>query len=182
MKKILGIIILVFLATACFSQNNKVAIKHHEKCVDDFCLSNTEDQLMTIEDADKYIRNGHFTLLNREKSCYLRMTHYPGDPKYKMSLFEIGYISNEDISVFYEYNGPLLTDNRTSLGDTEETVIELQGVPHQISVIDNYKVYRYMEDESTSEFVKENNEYAYFIEYWFINGKLAKLVFGFDYP
>ncbi|KWW24050.1 MAG: hypothetical protein F082_2016 [bacterium F082] len=182
MKKILNSFILACIASSCVSQNSSFLIKHYEKCVDVFCLSNVETLLMDMEDVDEYIHDGSFTLINSKENIYLCMTHYPGDPEYKMSLFEIGYISTIDTLLAYEYDGSFITDNQTALGDTEEKVIKLQGLPHKVSTIDNYKVYHFMVDESNSIFVQENNEYAYIIEYWFIDGKLAKLIFGFDYP
>lgn len=137
---------------------------------------------MNMEDIDNYFHDGSLTLVNGKRSIYFRMTHYPGDPKYKMSLFEVGYISAIDTLLSYEYNGSFITNNYTALGDTEERIIKLQGLPHKTETINNYKVYHYMVDESYSGFVQENNEYAYIIEYWFLEGKLVKLIFGFDYP
>lgn len=174
----------MFLILSCVSQNNRFEIKRYETCVDDFCLSNNENLLKNFKDFDKYFYNhdGCINLINRDKFIYFRMTHYPGDYKYKMSLFEIGYISNVDTTGFYEYDGLFLTNNHTALGDTEKKIIGLQGLPHKISTIDNFKIYHYRVDESNSMYVKDNNEYAYIIEYWFVNGKLVKLIFGFEYP
>jgi len=182
MKKLISAIIIMFLISSCISQNNRIEIRNYEKCVDYFCLSNIENCLMNLEDVDKYIYDGSLTFFNCEKKIYFRMTHYPGDPKYKMSLFEIGYISTLDTMVFYEYDGLFVTNNHTALGDTVKKIVESHGYPHQISTIKNYKVYQYRVDNSNSKFVQENNEYAYIMEYWFKNGKLVKLIFGFEYP
>lgn len=182
MKKKLCFLVLASLISSCASQNSNFLINHYEKCVDDFCLSNNDDFLTNMKDVDDYIHDGVFILINRKENTYFKMTRYPGDPKYKMSLFEIGYIPTTDTLFAYEYEGSFITDNRTSLGDTEEKIIELQGVPHDVSVVDDYTVYHYKANESNSSYVQENNECAYIIDYWFVDRKLAKLIFGFDYP
>ena len=178
----INITILVLLMLSCVSHNNKIAIKHHEKCIDDFCLLDSEKIIVNIKNIDRYIYKDGIYLINRERGEYFRMNHYPGDPKYKMSVFEIGYLSDEEVPAFIESDGLFTTDNGTALGNTEENILRLQGEPNHILAIDGCKVYQYKEDVSNSKFVQKNNESAYFIEYWFIDDKLVKLVFGFEYP
>ena len=163
-------------------RNEEVGIMNYEKCIDNFCLLSNENPLTNKEDFDKYYHEDCLIFINKEKSMYLRMTHYPGDSKYNMSLFEVGYISTIDTSVSCEYDGSFITNNNTELGEAEENIIELQGNPLRILFIGNCKVYYYKVEESSSKFVEENGECAYIIEYWFADGKLVKLIFGFEYP
>lgn len=175
-------IVCVFWTASCCSQNIPSNITKYEKCVGSFCLLDLDGLYANIPDAENYFVNGHIVLVNRGKQQYLRMTHYPGNPAGVMSLFEIGYLFDLDSCLYYDYDGAFLTNNNVPLGELEDNIVEMQGNPTWIEEKDGYRIYCYWEDESNSEYVRENNEYAYFIEYWIKDKRLVKLKFGFEYP
>ncbi|MBP9990031.1 MAG: hypothetical protein KBT45_01195 [Bacteroidales bacterium] len=180
MKKFLSNFLLAIIISSCFSQNSNLIIRHYEKCVDSFCLLDSEGA--NIPDAENYFINGHIVLVDKGRQQYLRMTHYPGDPMGVMSVFEIGYLFDLDSCLYYDYDGAFLTNNNVSLGELVDNIVEKQGNPTWIEEKDGCRIYCYWEDESNSEYVRENNEYAYFIKYWIKDRKLVKLKFGFEYP
>ena len=36
--------------------------------------------------------------------------------------------------------------------------------------------------EEMEQILQKYNEYIYFIEYWFMDNKLSRMIFGFEYP
>lgn len=181
-NRILSIIVFVFWISSCCSQNILSDITKYEKCVDRFCLLDSDGLYRNIPDTESY---SNIVLVNKEKQQYLRMTHYPGDPMGVMSVFEIGYLSDLDSCLSYDpydYNGAFLTNNNVALGELADNIMKVQGKPTRIEEKDGCRIYCYWVDESNSEYVRENNEYAYFIEYWIKDRRLVKLKFGFVYP
>lgn len=181
-KRIVSTIVFVFWMVSCSSQHSLSNKIQYEKCVDAFCLLDPEGFNAKIPDAEDYFVEGQIVLVDKGRQQYLRMTRYPGDPMGVMSVFEIGYLSDLDSCLYHDYDGAFLTNNHVSLGALEDDIEKLQGSPSWIEEKDGCKIYYYWEDESSSDFVRENNEYAYFIEYWMKDGMLAKLQFGFEYP
>ena len=185
-NRIVSIIVCVFWMVSCYSQNIlSGGITKYEKCVDLFCLLDSDGLYTNIPDAENYFVNSNIVLANRERRQYLRMTHYPGDPMGVMSVFEIGYLSDLDSCLSYEsydYDGAFLTNNNVSLGELVDNIVKVQGKPARIEEKDGCKIYCYWVDETNSEYVRENNECAYFIDYWIKDRRLVKLRFGFEYP
>lgn len=182
-NRIVSIIVCVFWMVSCYSQNIlSGGITKYEKCVDLFCLLDSDGLYTNIPDAENYIVNSYIVLANMEKRQYLRMPHYPGNPIGVMSLFEIGYLFDLDSCLSYDYDGAFLTNNNVALGELADNIIKVQGKPTRIEEKDGCRIYCYWVDESNSEYVRENNEYAYFVEYWIKDRRLVKLKFGFVYP
>lgn len=158
----------------------------YECCVDIFCLLDTS---YIKENKDiKYQYNANedveMVLINKSDSSYLMMTHYSGNNIGKMSLFEVGYLidMNETITSYNETSTILSTNNNTTLGVSIDSIIALQGLPYYISMQNKYTIFHYIEDDPESIILQKYNEYIYFIEYWFVDNKLSRMIFGFEYP
>lgn len=184
MKIIIATLILMICSVAGIAQS--INIKY-EYCIDIFCLLDTSYIIKTNDVKFQHNTNKDIevVLINKIDSSYLIMTHYPGDDIGKMSLFEVGYLINMDKSILSSYNetsSTLLTNNNTTLGMPMDNIITLQGMPDSISMQNNYTIFHYIEDDPESIILKKYNEYIYFIEYWFIDNKLSRMIFGFEYP
>ena len=184
MKIIIARLILMIYPLTNMAQS--INIKY-EYCIDLFCLLDTSYIMKTNGINHQYNSNKdiEIVLINKIDSSYLIMTHYPGDDIGKMSLFEVGYLINMDktiVSSYNETNSTLSTNNNTALGVPMDNIIALQELPDSISVQNNYTVFHYIEDDPESIILQKYNEYIYFIEYWFMDNKLSRMIFGFEYP
>ena len=177
MKKYWLALLCACAALTCAAQGTSV-IPHHETCLSDFCLEDRdflaalidEDQILAELENDDYV-----PIVNKEHTMRLTLEHLPGDELYTMRIFTLEYIADSNVDGIIEYGGTWETNNHTALGDSEERILELQGPPQEVRHEGPYTI-RYYEELHMPE------DLDYFILYWFLDGKLAKLECGFPYP
>ncbi|WP_143147352.1 hypothetical protein [Chishuiella changwenlii] len=92
--------------------------------------------------------------------------------------FKIEYLNNEKFYNYLQYDN-FITESGIKLGLSKKDLIKIKGNNYK----ENNNVIKYIiSDYESSPFLQKYNLPAYFSEYTFINGKLIKIYFGFEYP
>lgn len=122
---------------------------------------------------------------NIDKTEVLTLVFHPGDVRGSFSEFRIKNISKLPIDCIKPYNpiSNFVTEKGIHLGIPQEKLINILGPNFTKNKKGNIITIRYkIDDFSRSSFLKKYNLPMYYGDYHFIDGKLVKFEFGFEYP
>lgn len=118
---------------------------------------------------------------------YLKAFTYEGSLKNEFSLFEIGYLNNENLFLKGQINDTnypsFRTESGLSLGMDFESVLSVKGNEYDLQKRekDSLVIYKIDADDIFG-FCKKYNMPSYSLCLTIKNSKVNKIVYGFDYP
>ncbi len=136
-------------------------------------------EISSIEAIDLVRGFPYIGFLNRDENEYLVVYQYYGGTKNAFSCFEIGYADSSEGNFINTHYKNFYTESGISLGMAIENLIEIKGNTYQ-RVAD--KIIYKLNDFAHSEFLIKHNIPIYFMECSIKDGRLVKIVYGFEYP
>ena len=125
----------------------------------------------------------HENFCSKDKKQTLTLFFHYGGAKNEFSEFQVKKYSTSDSATTLAAN-TFVTNSRIALGISKEKVVSIFG--NCFKTIKNEKaieIIRYhIDDYGNSCFLKRYNYPSYYAEYEFLNDKLIRFRFGFEYP
>ncbi len=116
---------------------------------------------------------------NKDANEYLLLYQYEGGVKDAFSCFEIGNIESIKEELTITSHRKFETESGLMLGMSMNDLIRIKGKSYKKN--ENKIIYR-ITDYSNSNFLKNYNVPAYFLECTLKDNKIVKIKYGFDYP
>lgn len=180
---------LVLLITGCTTPGNGISPKFIPdmtvnevlKLKDYRSVENTLGDIMGKADSNASLPDIYFESgLSKQ---YLRLIFFPGDAKNSFSRIEIGEKSADKKYIELKKIATFKTESGIVIGSSLSFVIATKGSEFTKYTTKGIIVLSYkIKDFAKSSFLARYNMPSYTADYYFKQGKLFKMSYGFDYP
>lgn len=183
------IITTAFFYIAIFAKADNIIPLNADISVSGILLANPESTQKILRDYPNPKESSNdFPVLhvcNMDNTEILTLVSHPGDIRGSFNEFRVKNISKLSIDCIKPLNpiSNFVTGKGIHLGISQQELISILGPNFTKNkegniVTINYKI----DDFNRSSFLKKYNLPVYFGNYYFINDKLVRFEFGFEYP